>query len=136
MLPADLSQHLHTEECNFLVKLWRDCEKEKSLFSIKFSYFFKFKFFKIIGRLVFHDCEDWMIAAGHCLKQERLYRRFFLFEVNLNVTFRETNPKHGDGKRLLENRRLPEERYTPTLKRLKAEGKLNFDSESSGCCSV
>ncbi|KAL7069801.1 hypothetical protein ACQ4LE_011066 [Meloidogyne hapla] len=102
MLPADLSPHLHTDECNFLIRLYKECERDMPFFS----------------RVILQKCDVWMIAAGHCLKQERIYRR-------------ETNPKHG--RRLVEHRRLPEEKYTPTLKRLKEEGKLNLDEECSSC---
>ena len=45
--------------------------------------------------------------------------------------FRANNPKYG--KRYVELKKLPDDYYTPMLKKLKAEGKLNLDSESSGC---
>ena len=48
---------------------------------------------------------------------------------------RETNKQK---RRLLENNRLPEERYTRTLKKLKEEGKLDFNkpADKSGCCNA
>jgi hypothetical protein len=34
MLPADLSPHLHTDECNFLIRLFKECERDMPFFSI------------------------------------------------------------------------------------------------------
>uniref|UniRef100_A0A915MCL9 Ion transport domain-containing protein n=4 Tax=Meloidogyne TaxID=189290 RepID=A0A915MCL9_MELJA len=100
MLPLDLSPHLHTDECNFLIRLYKECEQTMPFFK----------------RVILQECDQWKIAAANCLHQERIYRR-------------DTNPKYA--KRLVEHRRLPEDRYTPTLKRLKEEGKLNLDEECS-----
>ncbi|CEF63916.1 COX assembly mitochondrial protein 2 homolog [Strongyloides ratti] len=52
-----------------------------------------------------------------CTKQERIWRR-------------DTNPSYG--KRTYESKRLPIEYWTPTLHKLKSEGKINID-ESNGC---
>lgn len=53
----------------------------------------------------------------------------------MNFSFRNTNPKYA--KRLVELRRLPEEMYTPALRKLKEEGRLIIDENTnSGGCSV
>ncbi|CAD5215120.1 unnamed protein product [Bursaphelenchus okinawaensis] len=64
------------------------------------------------------ECNYWDEAVWQCTKQERIYRR-------------DTNPKYG--KRLVENKRLPESYYTPALKKLKEQGVLLLDTESTGC---
>lgn len=75
----------------------------------------------LFRQFIYKECEYWYIAATQCFHEERLYRRA-------------TNPKFT--KRLLEHKRLPEERYTPALKKLKAEGKLQFDDRKDGCCKI
>uniref|UniRef100_A0A0N5AD19 COX assembly mitochondrial protein n=1 Tax=Syphacia muris TaxID=451379 RepID=A0A0N5AD19_9BILA len=56
MLP-DLSPHLHTEECNILVQLFRQCQKEH-----RFR-----KFFGI--------CSDSYVAVSQCFEIERRLQR-------------------------------------------------------------
>ncbi|CAK5088573.1 unnamed protein product [Meloidogyne enterolobii] len=60
MLPLDLSPHLHTEECNFLIRLYKECEQNMPFFK----------------RVILQECDQWKIAAAHCLHQERIYRRY------------------------------------------------------------
>uniref|UniRef100_A0A914GYG8 COX assembly mitochondrial protein n=1 Tax=Globodera rostochiensis TaxID=31243 RepID=A0A914GYG8_GLORO len=104
MLP-DLSSHLHTEECNFLINIYRKCQKESPLFK----------------RYFMRECSYWYTAIGQCLRQERLLRKA-------------TNPKYG--KRLIEAKRLPEEKYTPALRKLKEKGELILDESNRGGCSI
>ncbi|KHN84202.1 COX assembly mitochondrial protein 2 -like protein [Toxocara canis] len=98
MLP-DLSPHLHTAECNFLIELLRNCQAENRL-----------------GKM-FGACSYWDEAVWQCTKQERIWRR-------------NNNPQYT--KRVVELRHLPENYYTPVLRKLKAEGRLNTD-KISGC---
>ncbi|KAK0421406.1 hypothetical protein QR680_015219 [Steinernema hermaphroditum] len=56
MLP-DLSPHLHTAECNFLVELMRRCQEQQTL-----------------GKM-FGACNYWDEAVWQCTKQERIWRR-------------------------------------------------------------
>uniref|UniRef100_A0AC34R354 COX assembly mitochondrial protein n=1 Tax=Panagrolaimus sp. JU765 TaxID=591449 RepID=A0AC34R354_9BILA len=65
----------------------------------------------------FGACSIWDEAVWQCTHMERIWRR-------------SNNPKYG--KRYAELKKLPFDYYTPMLKKLKAEGKLNLDSDS-GC---
>ncbi|MFH4976174.1 hypothetical protein AB6A40_002883 [Gnathostoma spinigerum] len=56
MLP-DLSPHLHTDECNFLIDILKRCQNESGLS-------------KLIGA-----CNYWEDAVWQCTKQERIWRR-------------------------------------------------------------
>ncbi|KAF1662025.1 UNVERIFIED_CONTAM: hypothetical protein FQV16_0016209, partial [Eudyptes robustus] len=56
MLP-DLSPHLHTAECNFLIQLLHNCWNEN-------------KMQKYLGA-----CNYWDEAVWQCTKQERIWRR-------------------------------------------------------------
>ncbi|VDN52423.1 unnamed protein product [Dracunculus medinensis] len=56
MLP-DLSSHLHTLECNFLIDLYKECEQQKP-------------FAKIFG-----GCSYFHEAVWQCLTKEREFKR-------------------------------------------------------------
>nr|CDJ92013.1 Tetraspanin and Cytochrome c oxidase biogenesis protein Cmc1 domain containing protein [Haemonchus contortus] len=99
MLP-DLSPHLHTRECNFLIDLLLRCQKEKT-----------------IGKL-FGQCSYWDEAVWQCTKKERIWRR-------------EHNPHYT--KRYMELRNLPEDYWTPALRKLKEQGLMPDLTQSDGC---
>uniref|UniRef100_A0AC35G4Z3 COX assembly mitochondrial protein n=1 Tax=Panagrolaimus sp. PS1159 TaxID=55785 RepID=A0AC35G4Z3_9BILA len=65
----------------------------------------------------FGECSYWDEAVWQCTKKERIWRR-------------DHNPKYG--KRYAELKHLPFEYYTPVLKKMKEEGKLNTEG-LSGC---
>ncbi|XP_048751894.1 COX assembly mitochondrial protein 2 homolog [Ostrea edulis] len=53
----DLSPHLHTEECNFLIKAFRSCQDQHG-------------FLKYVGY-----CDPLFADVQKCLRQERINRR-------------------------------------------------------------
>ncbi|CAG9767110.1 unnamed protein product [Ceutorhynchus assimilis] len=57
MTHTDLSPHLHTDKCNQMVELWRQCRKDN--------------FFKVMVGY----CNSHYDAMADCLKSERLARR-------------------------------------------------------------
>ncbi|KAI6177616.1 COX assembly mitochondrial protein [Aphelenchoides bicaudatus] len=56
-MQPDLSSHLHTAECNFLIQLFRNCKVENP-------------FGKFVGA-----CNYWDEAVWQCTKMERIWRR-------------------------------------------------------------
>ncbi|EPB72059.1 hypothetical protein ANCCEY_08854 [Ancylostoma ceylanicum] len=108
MLP-DLSPHLHTRECNFLIELLKRCNEEKT-----------------IGE---YTCLNSLnlpcyLMEDHC------------FQAGSSVSARtgmrlDHNPPYS--KRIVELRNLPEEYWTPVLKKLKEDGVMPDLTRTDGC---
>ncbi|XP_075529439.1 COX assembly mitochondrial protein 2 homolog [Dermacentor variabilis] len=68
---TDLSPHLHSEECNNIIALMKQCYEEN-------------KWAKFIGA-----CNDVDVAMRSCLKKERLEKRAKNYDKSYAKRFRE-----------------------------------------------
>ncbi|VDM82128.1 unnamed protein product [Strongylus vulgaris] len=103
MLP-DLSPHLHTKECNFLIELLKRCNKEKTIGSL-------------VSTLA--SARFGMRRCGSVQKK------------NEYGEGKDHNPSYS--KRVVELRNLPEDYWTPLMHKLKKDGIMPDLTRSEGC---
>uniref|UniRef100_A0A0M3ISM1 COX assembly mitochondrial protein n=1 Tax=Ascaris lumbricoides TaxID=6252 RepID=A0A0M3ISM1_ASCLU len=127
---ADLSPHLHTVECNFLIELLYRCQHDNAfgmhadlsphLHTVECNFLiellYRCQHDNAFGKM-FGACNYWDEAVWQCTKQERIWRR-------------NNNPQYT--KRVIELQHLPESYYTPVLRKLKEEGQLRAE-KIAGC---
>ncbi|KAI1724647.1 cytochrome c oxidase biogenesis protein cmc1 like domain-containing protein [Ditylenchus destructor] len=101
---ADWSRQSHTDECNFLIDLWKECMETHRI------------------RRMFGYCNYWYIALNQCAHEERIIKRELIRKHKGHYTGIIT--------------RLPVDRYTPALKKLKEAGLLNLDSDIQEGCNI
>lgn len=73
-MQPDLSPHLHTVECNFLIQLFKQCLKERKV-GMSGSLPPIHTYNPFAGKFV-GACNYWDEAVWQCTRKERIWRRF------------------------------------------------------------